>query len=110
MSLQDSTTENPAILKRLKQDFEAIKEAMDIMDALGGIAYHGMVAGNGGEHDQKNLEKLLKKMKSPWTPPSLQENAFQIILKLAGDAYSLLSECADPEYVLKKAAPAGPQA
>lgn len=93
-----------AKIERLKEDYAAITEARCLLDTIGGIAYQAMLAGDGGVYGQ-NVGEFLEKLGSPWTPANLQENTYQVILKLAGDAWRLLNECADPENLLKETAP-----
>jgi len=109
MAEQDFTTKKRLTgkeMERLKEDYAAINKAKDLMGALAGIAYQGMIAAGGGEFGREGLVYVLKDMKSPWIPEHLQEHTYQAILKLAGEAWCLLNECVDPEHFLKETAPA----
>lgn len=111
MAEKDSTTINPvAIMERLQEDYAALEKAKSLMDALGAIAYQAMLAGDGGQYG-KMVGKYLRDLGSPWEPENLQESTFQVILKLAGEAWRLLNECANPEYLfsVKESGPEPPE-
>ncbi len=82
MAEQDSTT----------KPLNDVAKAMDILGSIAGISYHAMVAAEGSAHGPEGMKQLLKEMDSPWVVENFQENAFQAILKLAGEAYHLLLE------------------
>ncbi|MDO9533524.1 MAG: hypothetical protein Q7O12_15550 [Deltaproteobacteria bacterium] len=105
MAEKDSTTITPEIMERLKEDCAAncasIEKAQTLMDAMAAISYQALLAGDGGQHGRM-VGEYLRKLGSPWDPENMQESTFQIILKLAGEAWTLLNKCSDPTYLFKE--------
>lgn len=106
MAEKDSTTLDNGVVERLKEDYDAIDKARRLLDTMGAIAFNGMLAVNGGEYGQEGLAIFLESTESPWNTKHLQENTYETILKLAGEAWQLLNETANLDHLLKKFAPA----
>lgn len=70
-------------------ELERVKELLGLISS---VALQGMAGTRGGDFGRKGLEKALKDIEAPWDVEALQEHTFRTILKLAGDAWTILNE------------------